>query len=195
MTTTLVAHLFEAVARDFATVLRLAEERHALTNPRRAFFGVSLGVLLAAFVFLRDGIRERLLGAIGHADLPRFIRSYAPRSRRIVAALPQAVISQLTSPRTTAGLAFLRALSALTGRREPVRALNPMNYVDRAGLGRKIRFLVGDSDPLVRPVDAMACAHRFDDGACYVVPGLGHGDDGFENHVRYFLATQLGDWA
>jgi hypothetical protein len=50
---------------------------------------------------------------------------------------------------------------------------------------------------LVRPADAVACAGRFPDGECYVVPGLGHGDDtgpGFEHHVRYFLGTQLGDW-
>ena len=71
---------------------------------------------------------------------------------------------------------------------------NPMSYADRVDPGRQVRFLVGREDHLVRPEDALACARRFPDGACYVVPGLGHGGPGFEDHVRYFVATQLGDW-
>ncbi|QIR37920.1 hypothetical protein HCG51_15190 [Tolypothrix sp. PCC 7910] len=43
-----------------------------------------------------------------------------------------------------------------------------------------------------------ACAEKFPDGACYAVPGMGHGTrqwgPGFVDHVRYFLTTQLGDW-
>lgn len=62
----------------------------------------------------------------------------------------------------------------------------------------RVRFLVGKCDRLVNPADAQACATRFPDGACYVVPGLGHGTSNhglsFTDHVRYFLVTQLGDW-
>jgi hypothetical protein len=47
----------------------------------------------------------------------------------------------------------------------------------------------------VRTEDAFACAARFPEGACYVVPGLGHGGDALAEHVGNFLATQLGDWS
>ena len=64
-----------------------------------------------------------------------------------------------------------------------------MGYADRVGPDRRARFLVGGADPVVRPADAVACVRRFPDGGCYVVPGLGHGDDGFQDHVRSFLGT------
>jgi hypothetical protein len=61
-----------------------------------------------------------------------------------------------------------------------------------------VRFLVGREDPLVRPADAIACAGRFPDGECYVVPGLDHGGSRFGptfvEHARTFVGTQLGDW-
>jgi hypothetical protein len=75
VTARLVLRLFDAVARDDGTVLRLIEQRHGLTDGRRILFGVSLGTLLAAFAVMRDGIGQRLLGAIGPADLRRFARS------------------------------------------------------------------------------------------------------------------------
>ncbi len=78
------------------------------------------------------------------------------------------------------------------------RACNPMTYIDRVKPPRRVRFLVGDRDPLVKIVNAQACAACFPDGVCYAVPGMGHGTRHFGplfiDHVRYFLATQLGDW-
>jgi pimeloyl-ACP methyl ester carboxylesterase len=78
------------------------------------------------------------------------------------------------------------------------RACNPMTYIDRVKPPRRVRFLVGDRDPLAKIADAKACATRFPDGACYVVPDMGHGTSSFGplfiDHVRYFLMTQLGDW-
>ena len=68
--------------------------------------------------------------------------------------------------------------------RGPVRRINPMTYADRTGEGRRVRFLVGADDPLVRTEDARACAARFPDGDCYVVPGLGHGGDALAGHVQ-----------
>jgi hypothetical protein len=63
---------------------------------------------------------------------------------------------------------------------------------------KSLSFLVGASDRIVNIRDARACAGRFLDGDCYVVPGMGHGTHKwgplFVDHVRYFLATQLGDW-
>jgi hypothetical protein len=199
VTTRLVVGLFNAVTRDYATVLRLLEERHGLTDPRRAMCGVSLGVLLSAYVFLKDGVGERLLGAIGHADLARFARSYAPWFRPVAPFLPVDVLGGLAAlfagPRLHVGLAFLKVLHELAADRGPLRGINPMTYADRAGPGRRVRFLVGADAPLVRTEDAQACPARFPDGACYVVPGLGHGGDALAGHVQYFLATQLGDWA
>ncbi len=43
--------------------------------------------------------------------------------------------------------------------------------------------------------DAIACARRFPDGDCRVVPGLGHGGEGFQEYAHEFLRAQLGDWA
>lgn len=193
----LVAHAIEAVSRDLRTVLRIAEERHGLAGPR-ALFGVSLGVLLTSFAFLRDGTGHRLLGAIGHADLPRFARGRIPVDKRWLAALPGRVIGQLGGwwygQGVAAGLQFLRVLHILARGRGPVAASNPMTYVDRAGKGRPVRFLAGADDPIARPEDAAVCAARFPDGKCYVVPGLVHGGDDFVGHARTFVATQLADW-
>ncbi len=194
-----IVGLFRSVARDYATVLRLAAERHGLTDPRLALFGVSLGTLLSAFAFLRDGIGTRLLGTIGHADLPKFARSYAPWFRPLLAWLPGRLIDRLTAhvagPRMSVGLSFCRVLHELTSGSGLAHDINPMTHLHPAGEPRRVRFLVGDKDPVVRTADAIACACRFADGACYVVPGLDHGGDGFMDHARYFVATQLGDWS
>jgi hypothetical protein len=198
ISTRLVVGLFKAVARDYGTVLQLLEERHGLTDPRRGLCGVSLGALLSAYVFLKDGVGERLLGAIGHADLPRFARSYAPWFRPVAPFLPVGLLGRVMSlfvgPRLHVALAFLKVLHELTKDRGPLRSINPMTYADGIGQGRRVRFLVGADDPLVRVEDARACAARFPDGECYVVPGLGHGGEALAGHVQYFLATQLGDW-
>jgi hypothetical protein len=199
ITTRLVLGLFRTVARDFGTVLRLIEERHGLTDRRRALFGVSLGVLLSAHAFLKDGVGERLLGAIGHADLPRFASSYAPWFRPVAPFLPVNLLSDwvrmFVGPKLHVALAFLGVLHDLAQDRGPVRRINPMAYADRIGPGRKVRFLVGGDDVMVRTEDAFACAARFPDGECHVVPGLGHDNNALAAHAPHFLATQLGDWS
>ncbi len=193
-----IVRLFEAVARDFRVVLRLSAERHGLTDGRVALFGVSLGTLLSAYAFLRDGIGSRLLGTIGHADLPAFARSYTPWFRPLLAWLPERLLgwvgNWIGGAKGTVGLSFIRVLHELTLNEGPVRLVNPMAYADRADPSRRVRFLVGDRDQRVRTEDALACARRFPEGACYVVPGLNHGGEGFVEHVRYFIGTQLGDW-
>jgi pimeloyl-ACP methyl ester carboxylesterase len=198
ITSLLVANMMEAVARDFRLVLRLLRERHGLIDPRLALFGVSLGTLLASFTFMRDGIGQRLLGTIGHADLPHFAASYAPRFTPLLSSLPVRLLGLLLSRvmgrHVDASLAFVAVLNELIGSLNTTFGVNPMDYADRVKRGRRVRFLVGRDDPLVYAADAQACAARFPEGACYVVPGMGHGGVGFEDHVRYFVATQLGDW-
>jgi pimeloyl-ACP methyl ester carboxylesterase len=199
ITPPLVLRLVEAVSRDCATVLRLAEERHGLRDAaRRALFGVSLGALLAAHAFTRDGVGARLLGALGHADLRAFARSYSASVTPALATLSGDTVGRLAGwaagPRSTAGLAFLGVLHALTRPASELQAADPMHFLDRVTRERRVRFLVGRDDPVVRPGDATSCARRFPDGEAYVVPGLGHGGDAFADHARFFVCTQLGDW-
>jgi hypothetical protein len=194
----LLQRIMEAVARDLQTVLGIAGDRHGLRDGRRALFGVSLGSLLTAFAFLRDGTGERLLGTIGHADLPRFARSYTPSTARWMATLPARVLAELGgwfySQGLAAGLQFVAVLNELAHGSAALAVSNPMNYAVKAG-ARRIRYLIGDIDPVVRVDDVKWCVDRFPDGACYVVPGLAHGGDNFAGHARYYVQTQLGDWA
>jgi hypothetical protein len=191
--------MMEAVADDFSTVLRLLEERHGLTDSRRALFGVSLGTLLSSFAFMRDGMGLRLLGTIGHADLNRFARSYTPFLTPLLANLPVRTLVRIFSYLTgkkgaRAAVEFLTILRKLCHRTVHSEQANPMSYLDRVKPPRRVRFLVGEIDPVVRPQDAKECARMFPDGECYIVPGLEHGGGMFEQHVRTFLGTQLGDW-
>ncbi len=198
----LVLRLMETVARDFHTVRALLQDRHGLNGDRLALFGVSLGTLLAGFTFLRDGVGQRLLGTIGHADLSLFAGSYSPRFTPLLTLPPIRLLGKLAGfwfgPLVPAGLDFLVVLRELSAGGQSCAGANPMVYADRIGCGRRVRFLVGREDPLVRPDDATACARRFPDGECYVVPGLGHGQGSFGpsfvEHARTFVGTQLGDW-
>jgi pimeloyl-ACP methyl ester carboxylesterase len=193
-----LSRVMEAVTRDFRTVLGLADERHGLGSERLALFGVSLGALLSSYAFLKEGIGSRLLCAIGHSDLCLFARSYSPRLLPLLTCTPVRLLGRLAAwcgARTfPAALEFLSILGGLcAGTTCPAEA-NPMTYADRAGPDRRVRFLVGGDDPLVRPEDAHRVARQFPDGECYVVPGLGHGGDNFADHARTYLGTQLGDW-
>jgi hypothetical protein len=195
----LLPRIMRAVARDYSTVLRLVKDNHGVGGERLALFGVSLGTLLSSFAFLRDGIGQRLLGTIGHADLPRFARSYSPSFTPWVGALPARAITRFLALLTgqewlNPRVDFLVLLSELCTEGKHCRTANPMIFAEQAGKDRRVRFLVGDADPLVRPEDAIACAKHFPDGECYVVPGMSHGDGGFIEHVKTYLGTQLGDW-
>ncbi len=198
----LVPRLVDAVARDFRTALGIASARHRLHDPRVALFGVSLGTLLAAHAFVRDGTGTRLLGTLGHADLYRFARSYTPSVAPYILSGPGRLLGKLAAlflgPVVPAGMSFLGVLRDLCVGGDHCTAANPMEFADRVASNRRVRFLVGAEDLLVKPSDAIECARRFPDGACYVVPGLGHGTSrfgpSFVEHVRVFIGTQLGDW-
>ena len=200
--TSLVLSLMDAVAHDIQTVLSLLRERHGLCDGRVALFGVSLGTLLTAFAFTRDGVGRRLLGTLGHADLWQFVRSYSPFFTPLLASPPGRMLGELAGlwigPMVPAALDFLTVLSELCTDGPCSVDSNPMTFSNRVGSDRRVRFLVGQNDPLVRPNDAVACASRFADGAAYIVPGLAHGNcksgPTFVEHARTFVGTQLGDW-
>jgi hypothetical protein len=200
--TQLLWRIFRCIARDIHLVRNFCGDRYHLTNPRLALFGVSMGVLQTAFAFAADGIGERLLGVIGHADIQTFAQSWGTILLPELAASPlgkvvEALLGKFL-PHLKGLVPVLRMVKNLKDPDEYGRACNPMTYIDRVKPPRSVRFLVGDRDPLVKITQAQACATRFPDGACYVVPGLGHGTNHFgpmfTDHVRYFLATQLGDW-
>jgi hypothetical protein len=202
LTTPMVLTMADAVMADLWLVKDLLRDRHGLRDARLALFGVSLGCLLTGYAFTREGLGQRLLGAIGHPDLRLFARSYAPFLTPLLVSLPGRAVGKLLSlflgRFPGAALAFLRVLNDLCRGGEGCARANPMTYADRVDDSRRVRFLVGQEDHLVRPQDAAVCAGRFRDGACYVVPGLGHGTTAtgpsFVEHVRTFLGTQLGDW-
>ncbi len=194
----LLAGILEAVAQNLREVRCFLAERHGLTDERVALFGVSLGALLTALAFARDGLGQRLLGAIGHADLPAFARSYEPRWLGLVPIGGlfglEVLAAKLGWTRTAARLGLLCVLSAAAMPAFGMEDCDPQAFAERVGADRRVRFLVGADDSFVRPEDARRCAARFANGECYVVPGLGHGGDGFVEHVRNYLGTQLGDW-
>ena len=201
-TLAIVCSLIEAVSRDVTTVLDLLRDRHGLRDDRVSLFGISLGCLLSAHSFTRDGVGQRLLGVIGHADLPSFARSYTPTFAPLLVSFPGQLISKVLSyclgHFPLAARDFLTILTQLGSGGDACMAANPMSYVGRVDSSRRARFLVGRDDRLLDPADAKACAGRFPGGECYVVPGMAHGTTNwgpsFVEHVRYFVSTQLGDW-
>jgi pimeloyl-ACP methyl ester carboxylesterase len=202
--TKLLLQIFGSTAHDIAWVRDFCCERYGLSDGRLALFGVSMGVLLSAFAFAAEGLGERLLGTIGHADLQSFAKSWGSGLLPDLAASPVGKLAEILlskkRPDIKAGIDVLRVAKNLKYPDAIGKACNPMNYVDWVKPERRVRFLVGAKDPMVNVGDAQRCAKRFPDGACYVVPGLGHGvtyyssSSSFVDHVRYFLITQLADW-
>ncbi|WP_392481793.1 alpha/beta fold hydrolase [Nostoc sp. C110] len=199
--TELLLCLFRTTAADIARVRDFCGDRYGLSN-RLALFGVSMGVLQAAYAFTADGTGERLLGAIGHADLQSFAKSWGYLILPDLAASPLGGVAEAVLDRVQPNLKpvvkLLQLAKNLKYPDEYAQACNPMTYIERVKPPRRVRFLVGASDRIVNIKDARACARRFADGDCYVVPGMGHGTHNwgpsFVDHVRYFLTTQLGDW-
>lgn len=198
----LILQMFRCTGRDIGLVRDLCRDRYNLTDNRLALFGVSMGVLQTAFAFTANGIGERLLGTIGHANLQSFAKSWGTPILAYLATSPLGKLAEVLlekiQPDLKSIIPVLRLSKSLQYPDEYARACNPMTYIDRVNPSRRVRFLIGEGDGLVNIKDAKACAKRFPDGECYVVPGMGHGTHKFGplfvDHVRYFLATQLGDW-
>ncbi|HLP88570.1 MAG TPA: alpha/beta hydrolase [Nostocaceae cyanobacterium] len=200
--TDLFLRMFQRTSVDIARVQEFCSDRYGISSTRLTLFGVSMGVLYTSYAFTADGIGERLLGAIGHSDLHSFVRSWSSEFLPDLAASPLGQLAELFINRTNSELHSVIKLFQLAKEvKYPDKnalACNPMTYIERVKLPRRSRFLVGQTDSVIKFRDAQACAEKFPDGACYVVPGMGHGTNKFGptfvEHVRYFLNTQLEDW-
>ncbi|MBD2204330.1 alpha/beta hydrolase [Calothrix sp. FACHB-1219] len=200
--TALLLSIFRNTASNIDSISKFCSDRYGLSNSKLALFGVSMGVLLSGYAFTAQGLGERLLGTIGHTDLQSFANSWGYGLLPDLAASPlgglATALLQKVQPDLQPVVKLLQLAKNLKYHDEYAWNCNPMNYVEQVQLPRKVRFLVGANDPIVRIKDTRACAQKFPDGACYVVPGMGHGTRQwgatFVDHVRYFLATQLGDW-
>lgn len=200
--TKLLLQIFRQIAVDIARVRDFCCERYGISDSPLALFGVSMGVLQAAYAFTADGLGQRLLGTIGHANLQSFAKSWAPLILPELAASPfgglAEVILERVRPEMKPLVKVLQLVNNLKYPDDHSSACNPMTYIERVQPPRRVRFLVGANDPMVSIRDAQECAKCFVDGACYVVPGMGHGTHkwgtSFVDHVRYFLVTQLDDW-
>jgi hypothetical protein len=72
----LFEHMIQIMGSDYKMVYQeIVLQRHQLTSDKIALFGVSLGVILSGSIFVHEGFGQRLLGTIGHFDIPRFARS------------------------------------------------------------------------------------------------------------------------
>lgn len=194
-------NMMGAMARDLQTVNWLIADRHGLGHERKALLGVSMGCLFASFAFTCDGFGQRLLGVIGHSDSQLFARSFAPPIPSVLLKYPASALADFiglfVGPFPKAGVMFLNLLAEMRGDGEWVTKSNPMSYADRVDGTRKVRFLAGKDDHLVRAQDVESVCSRFKDARCYAVPGMGHGSSqgpSFVDHVRTFVGTQLGDW-
>nr|WP_041233716.1 hypothetical protein [Cylindrospermum stagnale] len=189
--------IFRRTAADIARVQEFCCKRYGLSD-RLAMFGVSLGVLQAAYAFTANGLGARLLGVIGHANLQSFAKSWGYWMLPDLAASPLGGLVERVQPELKPIVKILQLAKNLKYPDENALACNPMTYIEGVKPSRRVRFLVGANDPIVSIRDVQACAQSFPDGECYVVPGLGHGNrkwgPTFVDHVRYFLGTQLGDW-
>jgi hypothetical protein len=200
--TKLLLHLLEKNAEDLNKVHQFCQEKYGVGKHKLALFGVSMGVLETAYCFTAHGIGDRLLGAIGHADLLSFANSWGGGFLPILASSPLGeIVGNLLDkiqPETKTIINLLQLVQNIKKPDQYATACNPLSYIDRVKSHRQVRFLVGENDPVVNFKDAQICAQQFPDGECYVVPGLGHGDrkwgPTFVDHVRYFLTTQLNNW-
>jgi len=201
LTSKSIFQMMSAMARDLQTVNHLIVERHGLLNTRKAVFGVSMGCLFGSFAFTCDGFGQRLLGVIGHSDSQLFAKSFAPPIPTAVLKYPGTALAEalgwFVGPFPKAGMMFLNLLAEMRGKDDFVIKSNPMTYAHRVDDQRRVRYLIGKEDHLVKVVDVESVCARFKNGACYAVPGMGHGTSNgpsFVEHVRTFVGTQLGDW-
>jgi hypothetical protein len=197
----LILKVFQQTALDIQKIQQFCCEKYGISH-RLGLFGVSMGVLFSSYAFTAHGIGERLLGTIGHADLPSFANSWGRGILTDMAASPIGTLAEILlgkmQPQIKPVVQMLKLANNLKYPDKYAQLFNPMTYIEQVESHRKVRFLIGENDPIVNIKNAQNCAQSFPDGDCYVVPGLGHGNSKFglkfTDHVRYFLATQLGDW-
>ena len=209
--------LFEGVAADLPAVLALAEAEHRLGAERRALFGVSFGCLLSSFAFGRDGVGDRLFGAIGHPDLPAMARGLVGGFARFsglppsvvegglrLGAVADAAARRVGGESAVGALRFARLLSTLGRGGAALDGLDPLRFAPAVGAERPVAFLAGALDPVAPPADVRAAAAAYLEAAVEVLPALSHGwypgpvpagAGSFEAACGRWLVRHLGDWA
>ena len=179
--------MFDGVAADLPAVLALARDEHGLGG-RTALFGVSFGCLLSSLTFARDGLGDRLLGVIGHPDLPAMARGLVDGFSRF-SGLPPAVVSaglrlgpvaeaaarRYGGDPAVGALRFARLLQSLGRGGAALADLDPVGFADAVSADRPARFLAGELDPVAPPDDVRAAAAPFATSSVEIARGLGHG--------------------
>ncbi len=216
----LVARMFDGVAHDLAAAFALGEAEHDLGGPR-ALFGVSFGCLLSSFAFGRDGLGDRLIGAIGHPDLPAMARGMVETFTRF-SGVPAAVISgglrmgplaeaaarRLGGEQAVGALRFARLLNQMGRGGRAMADLDPLVFASggthASGETRPVAFLAGALDPVAPPEAIRASARAYANSAVEVMPALGHGwypgamppgAQPFGEACGAFALRQVQDWA
>ena len=213
----LARRLFDGVASDLPAVLALAADEHGLGRSRRALFGVSFGCLLSSLAFTRDGVGDRLLGAIGHPDLAAMSQGLVDGFARF-SGLPPSVVSgglrlgpiaeaaarRYGGESAVGALRFARLLSALAQGGRSLDGLDPLRFAPDVPASRPAHFVAGALDPVAPPEAVRRSAAAFATSSVEVLAGLGHGwypgarpagAPPFEEACGAWLVRQLADWA
>ena len=210
----LAGRMLDGVAGDLAALFALAEAEHGLGRRRRALFGVSFGCLLSSFAFGRDALGDRLLGAIGHPDLPAMARGLigtfalatgvpagAVSGGLRLGPLAEAAARRFGGDAAVGGLRFARMLEGLGRGGKSTQAFNPLRWA--AGDERPVAFLAGERDPVAPPEAVREAAAAYPASSVEVVPALGHGwyrggrppgAPTFEAACAAFALRHLADW-
>lgn len=208
--------MFEGVAADLSALFDVAAAEHGLgADGRRALFGVSFGCLLSSFAFGRDGLGERLFGAIGHPDLPAMARGLVSTFARF-SGLPEAAVTgglllgpladaaarRFGGEQAVGALRFARLLDTLGRGGRALDGLDPIRFAGEID-GRPVAFLAGERDPVAPPSDVRAAAAAYGAASVEVLPALGHGwypgarpagAPSFETACGQWLVRHLADW-
>ena len=213
----LARRLFDGVAADLPAVFSFVEAEHGLGRERRALFGVSFGCLLSGLAFARDGVGDRLFGAIGHPDLPVMSRGLVSTFTRF-SGLPPAVVEgglrlgpvadaaarRYGGDQAVGAVRFARMLAALGRGGRALEGVDPVRFAGGVSTSRPAHFLAGAADPVAPPADVRASADAFATSTVTVLPGLGHGwypsarpagARSFEDACGAWLVEHLADWA
>ncbi len=209
------ARLFDGVAADLPAALALAEAEHGIGADRRALFGVSFGCLLSSLAFARDGVGERLFGAIGHPDLGAMARGLVDTFSQF-SGVPATVVAgglrlgpvadaaarRFGGEPAVGMLRFARLLAGLGRGGRALDGLDPVRFAPDVA-DRPAHFLAGEVDPVAPPADVRHSASAFAASTVEVVPGLGHGwypgprlagAESFERACGAWLVRHLADW-
>ena len=211
-----VRAVFDGVAGDLTAVLAFAEAEHGVGRGQRALLGVSFGCLLSSLAFARDGVGDRLLGAIGHPGLPGMARGLV-ETFAAFSGLPAPVVAaglrlgavadvaarKVGGEAAVGALRFARLLDRLGRGGDAVEGVDPLAFAGGVGPERAAHFLAGERDPVAPVAVVRAAAAAFATSSVEVVSGLGHGwyaggrpagAPSFEAALGAWAVRHLADW-